>query len=81
MMQQIGYSQVRNGGEFKFWGDTEGECPGSPDYIDLTNGDRVYCPQLGTDYGGDRLVIRMLVYGDTDAITFDGDSVVIIRRL
>lgn len=52
-MEQVGYKLLdANGNVLKEWGGILGQCPGKPDYIDLPNGDRVFCPELDTPYDG-----------------------------
>lgn len=75
---QIGYSLVDpSGSEVAFWGDTFGRCSGIPDVVVLPNGDRVHCAQPNEVLSdGYRIVPRMMVYGSSDGISFDGTSIV-----
>lgn len=83
-MEQIGYSLVdKNGGELRFWGDRAGECPGVPDFIDWPSGDRSYCPSIGMDNHGAKLVLRQLNLSEGDdasqSISFDGTQTIVTR--
>lgn len=82
-MQQIGYSIVKldDGSEYKFWGDTPNQIAGPPDVIRLPDLIQVYCPEVGFEVNGYRLVERWLDYGDTESIIFDGQKVIVTRIL
>lgn len=80
-MRQIGYSLVdENGTEINFWGNISGQMVSAPTMIALPNGCQVHCPAIGVDYGGCRLVPRMLVDDDQgNSIIFTGEAVVVRR--
>lgn len=80
--QQIGWSLVdAKGEEIQFWGNKRGRVEEIPNVIVLPNGDRVHAASGGEALSGGkfRLVPRVMVDGAVDAVTFDGEQVVVMR--
>lgn len=86
-MEQVGYSLIDSSGkELQYWGDTKGQCAGSPDCITLSNGDFVHCAGLNEVLSdGSRLVTRWMDdsppskwYASTGtALSFDGAKIIV----
>ena len=81
-MEHIGYSLVDDGGaEIQVFGDTVGQVRAVPNVIRLPDGKDVHCPLVGTEYDGFKLVERWLQDGEEASVLFDGDRVIVTRKL
>lgn len=85
-MEQIGYSIVSNTGtEFSHWGETPGELPAIPNFINWPSGNRTYCPTVGLTDHGAKFVTRVLNQssGNTssESVSYDGTKVIVTRVL
>jgi len=81
-MEHIGYALVDDGGaEIQVFGDTVGQVRAVPNVIRLTDGKDVHCPLVGTEYDGFKLVERWLQDGEEASVLFDGDRVIVTRKL
>lgn len=81
-MEHIGYSLVDDGGaEIQVFGDTVGQTRAVPNVIRLPDGNDVHCPLVGTEYDGLKLVERWLQDGEEASVLFDGDRVIVTRKL
>jgi hypothetical protein len=83
-MEQIGTSVVdlSTNTEIQFFGDTPGQCIIiEHNVLILPNNIQVHCPSVGNEYQGFKYVKRMLVNGEPDSIVYDGEKVIVTRKL
>ena len=81
-MEHIGYSLIdASGAEIQVFGDTVGQTRAVPNVIRLPDGKDMHCPLVGTEYDGMKLVERWIQDGEEASIVFDGDRVIVTRKL
>lgn len=81
-MEHVGYSLIdASGAELQVFGDAPGQTRAVPNVIRLPGGIDVHCPLVGTEYDGLKLVERWIQDGEEASIEFDGDRVIVTRKL
>lgn len=81
-MEHVGYSLIdASGAELQVFGDAAGQTRAVPNVIHLPDGNDVHCPLVGTEYDGLKLVERWIQDGEEASIEFDGDRVIVTRKL
>ena len=81
-MEHIGYSLIdASGAELQVFGDAAGQTRAVPNVIRLPDGNEVHCPLVGIEYDGLKLVERWLQDGEEASVLFDGDRVIVTRKL